>query len=241
MTHDMGTGLASGARNELDVNTLRRNTLIATPVTLLVPVAFALVLTALGADLAWSKVGFGALGWFGALMLRGPLAAILSQTMRDEDRVKNIIVSSSGPIEEGVRVVLLLLVGRSFSDAAAIGLGWATIEVLYTTVTSFLTLSLLRRTDPEAMQARQILEAQGMIRETGPWLGIVERIGASALHIGFTFIIAWNLLAAIPAAIIHSGGNLSLIRTFRTHPVATELGLLAVGLAAFALGVTLVR
>jgi hypothetical protein len=237
----METTAHTGAPGELDVETLRRNTLIATPVTLLVPVAFALLLTALGAEMSWSKIGFGALGWVGALMLRGPLAAILSQTVHDENRVKNIIVTSSGPIEEGVRVVLLLLVGRSFSDAAAIGLGWAAVEVLYTVVTSFLTLSLLRRTDPEAMQARQILEAQGMIRETGPWLGIIERIGATALHIGFTLIVAWNLVAAIATAIVHSAGNMALIRTFKKNPVATELGLLAVGIAAFALGVALVR
>ena len=221
--------------------TLRRNTLIATPIALLVPVAFALVLMGLGADLAWSALGFGALGWFGALMLRGPLAAVLSQTMRDQDRVKTIIVASSGPIEEGVRLLLLLLVGRGFSDAAAIGIGWAAIEVVYTTVTGFITLSLLRRTDPEAMQARQILEAQGMIRETGPWLGIVERIGATALHIGFTFIVAWSLWAAIGTAILHSAANLTLIRSFKRNPVATELALLVAGLAVFAVGVALVR
>lgn len=236
-----GTVIASGTDAGIHYETLRRNTLIATPVTLLVPVAFAVVLTWLGADLAWSSLGFGALGWFGALMLRGPLAAVLSQTMRDEERVKTIIVSSSGPIEEGVRLLILILVGRSFSDAAAIGVGWAAIEVVYTIITGFLTLSLLRRTDPEAMQARQLLEAQGMIRETGPWLGIVERVGATALHIGFTFIVAWRLVAVIGTAIAHSAANLSLIRSFRKNPVATEFALLAGGLVVFAVGVALVR
>lgn len=237
----MQSSVSASSGSELRYEALRRNTLMATPVTLLVPVALALVLMWLGADLAWSAIGFGALGWIGALMLRAPLAAILSQTMRDEDRVKSIIVGSSGPLEEGVRVLLLILVGRSFSDAAAIGIGWAAIEVVYTTVTGFLTLSLMRRTDPEAMQARQILEAQGMIRETGPWLGVVERIGATALHIGFTFVVAWNLWAAIGAAIVHSATNLSLIRAFRKNPVATEVALLVGGLALFAVGVVLVR
>ena len=236
-----GRVMAPEADAGVHYETLRRNTLIATPVTLLVPVAFALVLMALGAELAWSTLGFGALGWVGALMLRGPLAAVLSQTMRDEERVKTIIMASSGPFEEGVRVLLLLWIGRGFSDAAAIGIGWAAVEVAYTTITGFLTLSLLRRTDPEAMQARQMLEAQGMIRETGPWLGIVERIGATALHLGFTFIVAWNLWAAIGTAIAHSATNLSLVRSFRTHPVATELALLAGGLTLSAIGIALVR
>lgn len=236
-----GRVMAPKADAEVQYETLRRNTLIATPVTLLVPVGFAVVLTALGAELAWSTLVFGALGWFGALMLRGPLAAVLSQTMRDEERVKTIIMASSGPFEEGVRVLLLIAVGRSFSDAAAIGIGWAAIEVIYTSITGFLTLSLVRRTDPEAMQARQMLEAQGMIRETGPWLGIVERIGATALHIGFTFIVAWNLWAAIGTAIVHSATNISLVRAFRKNPLATELALLAGGLALFAIGIALVR
>lgn len=233
--------MPSGTETELNYDALRRNTMLATPVALLAPVGFALVLSWLGAELAWSTLGFGALGWVGALMLRAPLAAILSQVLRDDERVKTIIVGSSGPLEEGVRVVLLLLVGRSFSDAAAIGIGWAAVEVVYTTLTGFLTLSLVRRTDPEAMHARQMLEAQGMIRETGPWLGVVERIGATALHLGFTFIEAWSLWAAIGTALVHSATNLSLIRTFRANPLATELALLAGGLALFATGIALVR
>lgn len=233
----METAMTDQGAETLRYEALRRNTMLATPLALLVPVGFAVVLSWLGADLEWSTLGFGALGWVGALMLRAPLAAILSQTLRDDDRVKNIIVGSSGPLEEGVRLLLLILVGRSFSEAAAIGIGWAAVEVLYTTVTGFLTLSLMRRTDPEAMQARQMLEAQGMIRETGPWLGVVERIGATALHIGFTFIVAWNLWAAIVTAVVHSVTNLSLIRTFRKNPVATELALLVGGLALFSIGV----
>jgi hypothetical protein len=235
------TSSTPGTDAGIQYEVLRRNTLLATPLVLLVPVAFAIVLSQLGADLKWSTLGFGALGWFGALFLRGPLAAILSQTMRDEERVKTIIVSSSGPIEEGVRLLLILWIGRSFSDAAAIGVGWAAIEVVYTLITGFITLSLMRRTDPEAMQARALLESQGMIRETGPWLGVVERIGATALHIGFTFFVAWRPLAAIGTAIVHSLTNITLIRSFKERPVATELALLIVGLAIFATGIALVR
>jgi hypothetical protein len=232
----MHSSISADTPSGLQYETLRRNTLLATPVTLLVPVAFAVALTMMGADLKWSTLGFGALGWFGALFLRAPLAAILSQTVRNQEKVKNVIVSSSGPIEEGVRLLLLLLIGRSFSDAAAIGVGWAAIEVVYTIITGFLTLSLMKRTDPEALKAREMLEAQGMIKETGPWLGVVERIAATALHIGFTFIVAWNLWLAIVTAVVHSATNLAMIRLFRTRPIATELALLILGLAMFFLG-----
>jgi hypothetical protein len=233
--------MSPGVESELRYDTLRRNTLIAAPLTLLVPVAFAIILSQMGADLRWSAIGFGALGWFGALFLRAPLAAILSQTMGDPERVKPWIITSSGPIEEGVRVVLLILVGRSFSDAAAIGVGWAAIEVVYTAITGFITLTLVKRTDPEAVQARQMLEQQGMIKETGPWLGVIERIAATALHIGFTFIVAWNVWLAIVTAVVHSAANLGTVRAFKKWPLATELALLATGIATFLIGYALIR
>ena len=229
----------TGTASELDYDTLRRNTMFATPITFLVPVAFALVLTQLGADLSWSGVAFGALGWIGALILRAPIAAIFTVAMGgDQDRVKPFIVGSSGPAEEIVRLIVLLMVGRSFSDAASIGIGWAAIEIVYTAITGYVTLTLVKRTDPEAMEARAMLESQGMIRETGPWLGIVERIGASALHIGFTLIIAWSAIWTIVTMIIHSAVNLSLIQTFKRWPLLTELALLVVGIGVFSIGVT---
>lgn len=198
--------------------------MIATPVTLLVPVAFAAILSLLGADLRWSAIGLGALGWIVALMLRAPLSLILLKVVGDPERVKPWIIGSSGPFEEIVRLVVLILVGRGFSDAASIGIGWAAIEVVYSVITGFVTLSLVQRTDPEAVQAREMLEAQGMLRETGPVLGVIERIGASALHIGFTLILAWSSLMVVVTMIAHSAVNLSLIRTFKEHPVATEGG-----------------
>jgi hypothetical protein len=231
---------SSPVTEDVQYDVLRRNTLLATPVVLLVPVAFAVILSMMGAELRWSALGIGALGWFGALLLRAPLAAVLTQVLGDPERVKPWIISSSGPFEEVVRLVLLLIVGRSFSDAAAIGVGWAAIEVLYTTLTGFITLSLVKRTDLEAVQARQMLEAQGMIKETGPWLGIVERIAATALHIGFTCIVAWSLVAAIATAIIHSATNLIMIRMFKSRPVLTEVALLAFGLAMFLISYALI-
>jgi hypothetical protein len=225
----------------VDYERLRRNTLLATPFTLLVPIAFAVVLAMAGADLTLGAVGFGALGWLVALALRAPVSIVALKLLGDPERVKPWIVSSSGPLEEGVRLVALLIIGRTFSDAASIGLGWAAIEVVYTLITAAMTLSLVRRTDEQAVQARQMLEAQGMLRETGPALGVIERIGASALHIGFTLLVAWQLPLAILTAILHSGTNLALVRTFKRAPLLTELVLLVGGLAAFIIGVAVLR
>jgi len=225
----------------VDYARLRRNTAIATPLTLLVPVAFAVVLASAGADLSLSAAGVGALGWLVALALRAPVSVVALKALGDPERVKPWIVGSSGPLEEGVRLVVLLLVGRSFSEAASIGLGWAAIEIVYTTITGFVTLSLVRRTDEQAVQAREMLEAQGMLRETGPALGIVERIGASALHIGFTLLVAWRPLLVIATAVVHSAVNLVLIRMFQRSPLLTELALLLIGVATLGLGVAVLR
>jgi hypothetical protein len=225
----------------IDYNRLRRGTLMATPITLLVPVAFAVALDWAGADLSVGAVGLGAAGWLVALVSRMPVVLLLTRLLGDQERVKPWVIGSSGPLEEGIRLVVLLLVGRSFGEAASIGLGWAAIEVVYTTLTGFITLSLVRRTDAEAMQARALLEAQGMLRETGPALGVLERIGASALHIGFTLLISWRLPLAILTAVLHSAVNLTLVRTFAKAPLVTEMALLVLGFAALLLGIGALR
>lgn len=237
----METNVTPEAGDDYQYDQLKRNTLLATPATLLVPVAFAVILSIAGVNLMWSAIGFGALGWLIALTLRAPLSLILMKVLGDAERVKPWIIASSGPFEEVVRLVVLILVGRSMGEAASIGLGWAAIEVIYTAITGFVTLSLVRRTDPEAVQAREMLEAQGTLSEAGPALGIIERIGASALHIGFTLLLAWSSVMVVVTTVLHSAVNLVLTRMFKRSPLGTELALLAGGTAIFLIGLAVIR
>jgi membrane protein YdbS with pleckstrin-like domain len=226
------TGAASPAE-------LARNMTIATPFMLLVPVAFAAGFVLFDTDLRWLAIAAGAIGWLIALALRAPVSLIALKLFGQSDRAKALVVGSSGPLEELVRLVTLVIVGRTLAEAASIGIGWAAIEVVYTVAVGFITVNLLRRDDPEARQAKEMLEAQGMLRSTGPALGVLERIGASALHIGFTLIVAWSLPAAIVTAVVHSAVTLVIVRAFMTLALAADLALLATGVAALAAGIAL--
>jgi len=218
---------------------IRRNTLTALPFMLLVPVGFALAYWLFGVSLRPSALLIGALGWLVALGLRAPVSMVLLKALKVPERVQPWVIASSGPLEEIVRVCVLLLVGRSFSQALSIGLGWAAIEVIYTAITAVVTLSLLQRTDEQAMQARAAMDAMGLLRPTTPALGVVERISASALHIGFTLILAWSFWLVPVTMLVHSAVNLTLVRTFKRAPLLSELALLVVGAVTLLTGLAL--
>ena len=78
-------------------------------------------------------------------------------------------------------------------------LAWAAIEVVYAIINGFVTLSLFRRDDEKARQARAVLENMGLAKamlNAPPFLGVVERIFASAIQIGFTLLLAWQPLVS---------------------------------------------
>jgi hypothetical protein len=103
--------------------------------------------------------------------------------------------------------------------------------------------SLLRRTDEQARQARALLTSMGLdklLSQTDPALGVVERIAASALHIGFTLLIAWQPLLVLATIPVHSATNFVWLRLFRRSAVLSEVvfaligaAILVAGLAAF--------
>jgi hypothetical protein len=181
-------------------------------------------------------VGLGAGGWLVALALRGPVALLVRGLRVPEEQAKYWIGAASGPAEESVRVVLLLLIGASFRQALWLGFGWATIEVLYTILSGFILASLLGRTDPEAEKAREVLQSQGLLRESGAVYGVIERIGATALHIGFTLLVAWHPLIAVVTAIVHSAVNLITVRLARRSLALTEAMIVIAGIVTFLLG-----
>ncbi|BBH19002.1 hypothetical protein Back11_03470 [Paenibacillus baekrokdamisoli] len=203
------------------------------PIYLLIPILFWLAFRYTGTDMIWKAFGFGALGWIIALMLRGPIS-VLGMKLPKE-RAQKIIVGSSGPLEEGVRLGLLILTGTGFSWALSIGQGWAAVEVVYTIVQVVAIASLAKRTDEKAMQAKAMLEAQGMV-SASPFWGLFERVSASAFHIGCTLLVAkyhWLVIALIP---LHSFVNLGAVNLAKKSIARLEFYMAIVGIAALGAG-----
>jgi hypothetical protein len=219
-----------------ELTRVQKSFYLSVPFLIAVPILWALGLGAWLEPITWLMVGLGAVGWLVALALRGPVALLVRQLHVPEERAKYWIGAASGPAEEGARVVLLLLIGASFRQALWLGFGWATIEVLYTIMSGFLLASLLGRADPEAEKAREFLQSQGLLRESGAVYGVIERIGATALHIGFTLLVAWHPLLAIVTAIVHSAVNLGTVRLARRSLALTEAIIVVAGIITFLLG-----
>ncbi|HEY9857564.1 MAG TPA: YhfC family glutamic-type intramembrane protease [Stenomitos sp.] len=217
---------------------IRTQLLLTSPLYLLVPVAFYALYAVWGIHPTWPAIGAGALGWFVALGLRAPVAVLAQKLAGSQEKAGNWIVAASGPLEETLRLLVLLWLGRDAATALAIGLGWAGIEVVFTLVNAFAANALLRRDDPKSVQAREML-AQNLKTDHGPLWGVIERITASALHIANTLIVAWMPLAAIATALVHSALNMGVVRLSKKSIVLAEALLALVASLSFWLGLHL--
>ncbi|WP_379128297.1 hypothetical protein [Paenibacillus sp. sgz500958] len=206
------------------------------PLYILVPLLYWAFFKMMGYDMNWKGFGLGALGWFIALFLRGPLSLLVQKW--PQERAKKVIVSSSGVLEESVRLGLLTLTAVSFPWAVSLGQGWAAIEVLFVIINIIVIVSMIKRTDEKAVQAKELLLAQGNLQASPLW-GILERIWASAFHIGAALVIAhhfWLVLIMIP---LHSGLNLAAVRMAKTSVFRGSLLVAAVGLITLVSGILL--
>ena len=220
----------------VDYKRVARHFYLAIPLYILVPVGYALGFRYAGIPVHWASFGFGTAGWMIALMLRAPIALLLKKTSKE--RAATIIGAASGPLEEGVRLAVLLFAGLSFQSAASIGQGWAAVEVLFTVVNGVVLAIMLVRTDEKSMQVKEVLENSGNLNQS-PLLGVSERIFASAFHIGSTLLIAhnlWMVAVLIPA---HSVFNLLTVRLVKKSAIGAEVFVAACGLTAFLAGIAL--
>ncbi|MDF2961676.1 MAG: hypothetical protein K0S39_3411 [Paenibacillus sp.] len=216
------------AFSEASIRELKNRFYLAVPLLILVPVLLWLLFHAAGYPLDWKAAVLGAAGWLIALILRGPIALLVMRL--PQSKGQTILVASSGVLEEGVRFALLALTMTSLPWALSIGQGWAAIEVVYTVVTGFATLSLLGRTDEKAKQAQAILAAQG-VGQSHPMWGVVERLFASLFHIGATLLLAhepYLLALLIP---LHSFLNLSAVILMKRSIVLVEAVIAVVGVS----------
>jgi hypothetical protein len=199
---------------------VRRAVLLAIPFALAIPIAYGAAFAAFGSPPMLGAFAAGAFGWLVALALRAPIGLIAMRLTRSEQRAQTWVTASSGPLEEPVRLAGLLLIGRDLSTALWLGLGWASIEVLYAIGNGIALAVLAERTDPEAERVRSLLPPAAFSTSGVAW-GVVERVWASALHIGFTLILAAAPLAVLLLAPIHSLINICFpAAAMRRYPMA---------------------
>jgi hypothetical protein len=216
------------------VTTMRRNALAVLPAPLLV----GAILLALVGPPPIVPLLLGAAGWMLALVLRQTVALIASRTTTPK-RTATIVGWFSGPAEELVRLGLVLAVLGTVDDAAWAGFGWATIEVLLVVVNGLVIASLITRDDPKSVEARELLTAQGMLGTQHAVWGLLERVSATALHLGFTLMLfasAWLVLVTLP---LHSVINMLMARFAKSHLAVAELVLTVVGATVLAVGIVL--
>lgn len=216
--------------------TKARQLALTAPLLAAVPVAYWLAFQYFGIQTSLKGFLLGALGWTLALALRGPFSLLLRNF--PQERAMLMMGLLSGPAEETVRLILLLLTGMAFPWALSVGQGWAAIEVVYTIVNGVLVLSLESRTDEKAQMAREQLKSLGL-SEVHPAWGILERIAATAMHIGFTLIVAanpWLVLLTLP---VHSGSNLLLVSLIRRSVAWGEAAAALIGALTLATGLWL--
>lgn len=215
-----------------------RQFILATPFYLLIPVGFGLLPLIWGKELLWKLVGLGIVAWIVALILRGPVALIANKKASSTEVGQRWVVLSSGPIEELIRLCTLTLVSKDFISAYSIGLGWGGIEVAYAVLSGYLITTLIHKNDEEAIQLREYLQELGMLTESAPFLGIIERFSATAFHIGFTLLLAKWSLFIFPGSIIHSSFNLGTFMMLRYNPIGVQIIIAVIGIAFFLLGLS---
>lgn len=153
-----------------------------------------------------------------------------------KEKATTIIVGSSGVFEECVRIAVLLLTSMTYSWSLSIGQGWAAIEILFVIVNLIVMASLAKRTDEKAVQAKEMLQMQGNLNANPMW-GVIERIFASAFHIGCTLLVAkypWAVVLLIP---LHSFVNLAAVKLSKKSLVKTEILLAVIGSITLAVGI----
>ena len=205
----------------------------------LVPIGYAIAIAASGHPLEFAALAAGALGWLIALALRTPVILAATRRFGSYERALPVIIGASGPAEETVRVIALLLVGREIGTALWLGFGWTTIEIVYTYVNVIAVAQLVRRDDPQAQRVLELVPPAAL-SDAAPWWSAIERTGVSALHIGFSLIVAALPIAFVVTAVVHSTFNLLTTRLGKTWSVAAvEVLVCVIGAATLLLGLAM--
>lgn len=209
-----------------------RNIILASPLYLLVPIPFVLFADYLAISINYKEVLLGALGWWIALLVRMPVILLVRKKGLSTKLSNRITVGISGPAEEIVRIIILTIIGLNYSNAYSLGLGWASIEILYG-LFQVIGLGILdQKTDAKAEEAKQMMKQMGMdktLKPSVPYWGALERFSAGALHIGFSLLLLispYMLILTIP---LHSMVNFLVVKMNKVSIEKSQLLLFIIG------------
>lgn len=198
-----------------------KNFIISLPFLFLVLVLFWIFGNFLNFSFSISLFLVGVGGWLFALWIRFPFILLLNKI-----HSKSGVILLSGPAEELTRLVIILFLVHSISAAYSLGLGWATIEIMYGIIQGFALSKLEKRTDKKALQAKKMMKNMGMdktLSSQAPFWGIFERIFATAGHIAFSLLLFWNPFSVIVTMPFHSLANLITIKLMKRSFVLAEI------------------
>lgn len=222
--------------NELELSKISRRFYLCIPLYFLIVAAFWIWFEqGAGYKPSVSALLIGAAGWMAALILRGPVA-VIGHRLLSEHRAKILLLSISGLFEEGIRVLLILSFAAPLPWALSFGLGWAAIEILFTVLNGFIQTVILRRNDKQSKQLLMAMERQGINVNISPLIGVVERIFASAFHIGASLLAAYEPLLILALMPMHSSLNLAAMLTLKRSMAWAQTIVAAVGGLAFIWG-----
>lgn len=174
-------------------------------------------------------VAAGAVGWFFSLLLR-PTIIYLANTSRrwclrrviSHETAKQtksnpqnlyLAIAVSGPIEEFVRLVVVMLCGGSVATGIAVGLGWAFAEAVFLGVTAAITSGGVIR----SLFVSKSFHQSKFTYEIIEWVAVVcvERGSAFGIHVSSSVILALCPVCVLPLTVVHSVTNVGAVRLAR--------------------------
>jgi hypothetical protein len=219
-----------------------RNLLWSIPLYLFVPVPFFLLANLLDIEINYIYMLLGALGWWLALILRLPIILIAKLKKLDLNFSSILTIGSSGPTEESVRLVLLSIIRLFSHNAYSIGLGWAMIEIIYG-IAQIIGIGVLeQKTDEKAIEAKNLMKQMGMdksLESSTPFWGVLERVSASAIHIGFSLLLVFSPYVLIFTIPFHSFINFFVVRVNKISIKISQLSLFGIASLVLLLGILL--
>lgn len=212
--------------------------LFCTPLLLIVPLIYLLAFNTLGqGSLPIRPFCLGLLGWSVALFLRTPMLVLIFRLTHNVK--EQVVAAMAGPAEESVRLLAVLFLQANFASAISLGLGWASIEVLYALVSGFSTVRILSRGGVGALQLKKRFLDTGLTVPATVYSGIIERLSATALHIGFTLLLAYHPLLILITLPLHSLVNVGAITLNNRSALATQTLIALFGITTLLVGLKL--